>query len=129
MASLTLTLLPESFVVCRLPPDAPLREPLDGGSLFSSTRTVTELSVVCAEEDAPETEHFEAGWRGLVVDGPLAFEEVGILATLAGTLAEAGVSLFALSTFYTDYLLVKQESLDRAIGALRQEGHTVHRVD
>ncbi len=129
-SNLTLTLLPESLAVCRLPPDASLHEPLDGGSLFSVTRTVTELSLlVCAERDAPETDDREDGWRGLVVDGPLDFELVGILAELSGALADAGISLFVLSTFDTDYLLVKQDDLDAAIGALRQRGHTVHRVD
>ena len=126
---LTLTLQPETFAVCRLAPDAPVPTPPAGGSLYSWTRTDAELSVVCAEGEAPEADHYEGGWRGLVVDGPLAFEQVGILAELAGVLADAEVSLFVLSTFDTDYLLVKQEVLDTAIGALRQRGHTVHRVD
>ena len=77
---LTLTLLPETFAVCRLAPDAPVPEPPDAGSLYSLTRTATELSIVCREGDSPGAERSEGGWRGLVVDGPLAFEEVGILA-------------------------------------------------
>jgi hypothetical protein len=127
--SLTLTLLPETFAVCRLAPDAPVPEPPAGGSLYSWTRTATESSVICVEGEAPESDDREGDWRALVVDGPLPFEAVGILAALAGALAAAEVSLFALSTFDTDYLLVKQESLDTAIATLRHRGNTVHRVD
>ena len=128
-AGLTLTLLPEIFAVCQLAPDAPVPDLPRGGSLCSWTRTATELSLVCAAADAPNDARCEAGWRSLVVAGPLAFEEVGILAALAGALAAAEISLFVLSTFDTDYLLVKQESLDAAIEALRKRGHAVRRAD
>jgi len=122
-------LLDGTFAVCRLEPDAQVPELPRGCGLFSWTHTSDELSLVCDEADAPEGARSEGGWRALVVAGPLAFEEVGILAELAATLAAAEVSLFALSTFDTDYLLVKQESLDTAIGALRQRGHDIRRAD
>ena len=125
MTPLTLTLLPDLLAICRLPPDAPLPEPPDGGSFWSVTRTREEISLVLADDAAPAGWQAERGWRGLKVEGPLAFELTGILASLAGPLAKAGVSLFALSTYDTDYVLVKENDLSQAIATLQTGGHTV----
>jgi hypothetical protein len=84
-----------------------------------------ELSVVCQEELVPANIRAENGWRGLKVEGPLDFALTGILAGLASALAQAGVSLFAISTFDTDYILVKEKDLAKAIRALEQAGHRV----
>jgi len=108
--------------VCRLAPEEKVPADLDASTLLSITRTPTELSVVCRETpDLPG--QVEAGWRCSVVDGTLEFDQVGILASLAQPLAEAGVSIFVLSTYDTDYLLVKEEKLDLAIETLRAAGH------
>ena len=125
MKSLTLALLPDRLAVCRLPPDAPLPPEPPGGPLWSVTRTPHELSLVVAEDAVRDGWKAERGWCCLAVEGPLDFSLVGIMASLSAPLAEAGVSLFAVSTYDTDYVLVREESLERAIGALRDAGHRV----
>jgi hypothetical protein len=115
------------YSICRLAPDAPLPTWMVSGSskLFSITRTPHELSIVCAQEDAPADVQREDNWRLLIVDGPLDFSLTGVLAALLTPLAEAGVSVFALSTFDTDYLLVRAAQLDLALVALNATGHLV----
>jgi len=89
----------------------------------SITRTANEVSVVCETARVPSnTTAREDGWRALMVCGPLDFGLIGILAKIASALAEAGVPLFAVSTFDTDYILVKEELLQTAIAALRDGG-------
>lgn len=122
---LSLSILASTFAVARLAPDAPLPEWASAGELCSITRTADELSIVCEASSVPADVRAERDWRGLVVAGPLDFSEVGILAALTGALATAGISLFALSTYDTDYLLVRAAHLDAAVDALRQAGHRV----
>ena len=124
--SLSLELLDGSFAVARLDPGSPLPEWADGGAISSTTRTADELSVVCESERLPEGVRAERDWRCLKVAGPLDFSEVGILADLTAALAHAGISLFALSTYDTDYLLVRAGDLEGAVAALRERGHLVH---
>jgi hypothetical protein len=125
MKSLILALLPDRLAICRLPPDAPLPPEPPGGPLWSVTRTPHELSLVLAENAVQEDWKAERGWRCLAVEGPLDFSLVGIMASLSAPLAEARVSLFAVSTYDTDYVLVREENLERAIEALRGAGHRV----
>ncbi len=121
---MTLRLLEGRFVVCRLDPDSTVPEHLPLASLLSITRTPRELSIVCRESRGlPGT--IESGWRCLVVDGTLDFDQVGILASLAQPLAEAGISIFAVSTYDTDYLLLKEENLEAALAALEAAGHSI----
>ena len=116
--------LPGRFAVCKLAPDAEIPGGLDESTLFSITRTENELSIVCRDsDDLPGA--VEPGWCGLEVEGPLDFALVGVLASLTQPLAEAGVSIFALSTFDTDYLLVKETQLESALVALQAAGHRV----
>jgi hypothetical protein len=96
---------------------------------FSVTRTGEELSVVCREVLVPEGIRAERGWRAIRVAGVLDLSEVGVLASLVVPLAGAGISLFALSTFDTDYLLVKEHDLGRAVEALVAAGHAAHYQD
>ena len=110
--------------MCRLAPQADVPSGLDEASLLSVTRTPSELSIVCRERpDLPG--QIEPGWRCLVVDGTLEFGQVGILASLARPLAEAGVSIFGVSTYDTDYLLVKEDTLETALQALRTNGQEI----
>jgi len=121
---LELQLLPDRLAVCRL--DATDESPLRARSgVFSVTRTADELSVICPEEDAPESAEVSAGWRALKVRGPLDHTATGVLASIAGPLAEARVALFPLATFDTDYVLVQESDVDRATGALEAAGHRV----
>ncbi|WP_412070354.1 ACT domain-containing protein [Rubrivirga sp. IMCC43871] len=122
---MTLDLLPGRLAVCRLTPDAPLADWMATGAVSSITRTPAELSVVCAESAVPPDAVAERGWRVLAVRGPLDFALTGILAGLATPLAEAGVSIFALSTYDTDVLLVRDRQLGEAVAALRAAGHEV----
>jgi len=120
---LTLDLLRGTFAVCRLAPDARVPAWVAGGPFVSITRTADELSVVCRQEAVPEGVRCERGWRCLRVAGILDSSLVGVLASLVGPLTEAAVSVFVVSSFDTDYLLVKQENLQRAVAVLRRAGH------
>jgi hypothetical protein len=116
-----LTLLPDRFAVCRFEPDAPLPAWVfhDAARLWCVMRTPDELSVVCPEDDLPPSvTRAERGWRALKVEGPIPFGEVGVIAGLTAPLAAAGVPVFVLSTYDTDYLLVKEADLERARAAL-----------
>jgi hypothetical protein len=122
-----LLLLPGLFAVCQLDPDAalPAWAVSVSSSLVSITRSATELSVVCAQEHVPDDVQCEGNWRCLMVEGPLDFSLTGVLSALLAPLAAAGVSIFALSTFDTDYLLVRATQLDLALEALSAAGHPV----
>ncbi len=89
------------------------------------TRGVDELSIVCAEESVPSQALAARGWRGLKVQGPLDFSLTGVLAALAAPLARESISIFALSTYQTDYVLVPGQHLARACQALTEAGHAV----
>jgi RimJ/RimL family protein N-acetyltransferase len=93
--------------------------------VFSVTRTGDELSVVCRQDLVPDGTHAEVGWRCLRVAGAMPFTLVGVLASLTGPVAAAGVGVFAVSTFDTDYLFVKQAEFRAAVIALRKAGHSV----
>ena len=122
---LTLIGVAGRFAVCKLPPDSVVPAWATAGDVFSVTRTGDELSVVCREEALPTGTQAERGWRCLRVAGAMPFTLVGVLASLTGPVARAGVGVFAVSTFDTDYLLVKQADLTVAVAALRGAGHTV----
>ncbi|MDO8452783.1 MAG: ACT domain-containing protein [bacterium] len=123
--NLTLKILSSTFAVCQLPRESDIPSWATKGALSSITKTNNELSVVCEQELIPEGVKADKDWRALMVQGPLDFSLVGILANLSSILASAGVSIFAISTYDTDYLLVKEESLEKAIEALSASGHTV----
>lgn len=122
---LTLSLLDGRFAVCRLAPGDEIPAWAVSGAFTSITRTRDELSVVCAEGAVPEGIRCEGGWRVFQIEGPLDFGMTGILASVAVPLAEAGVSVFALSTFDTDYVMVREESVERSFAALVAAGHRV----
>ena len=123
--SLTLALLEGRFAICRLGLGDEVPAWAASGAFTSVTRTRDELSVVCAEGAVPEGIRCEGGWRVFQVEGPLDFGLTGILASVAVPLAEAGVSIFAVSTFDTDYVMVKEENVDRAVAVLGAAGHRV----
>jgi hypothetical protein len=123
--SLRVSVIPGLFAICRLDPDSAVPPGLSAGSLLSVTRTASELSIVCEEQLVPHSIRCEKGWRCLAVEGPLAFTATGLLASLAGPLAEAEVSIFAVSTFDTDYILVPGEQIARAVEALAAAGHEI----
>jgi hypothetical protein len=121
----SLRVLPGRLAVCKLAPHADIPDWARFGDLISITRTAAELSIVCAQPLVPKEVKAERDWRAFEVIGPLDFNLVGILAALASTLAEAGISIFALSTYDTDYLLVREVELERAASALVEAGHSL----
>ena len=123
-----LILEPDRFAVCRLAPTALVPWPDPGTALYSVTVTADELSVVCAEGHEPTGATVERGWRVLRIEGPLAFELVGVLASITVPLAGADIGVFVLSTFDTDLVLVKDVDLDAAIDVLGGAGHRVRPV-
>jgi hypothetical protein len=126
--SFELSLLPETFAICRLAPDAVVPEWAMQGQFFSITRTSEELSVIAETPFVPENLLNKVSWRVMKVHGPFDLSEVGVLAALVAPLAAAGVSVFTISTFETDYLLVQGIQLREAIVAFRNAGHTVHQA-
>jgi hypothetical protein len=122
---LSLRILTGRLAVCRLPPDAPLPKLATRANFWSVTRTEEELTIVLPEEAAPAGWQAERGWHCFKVLGPLDFSLTGILASLASSLAEASVPIFAISTYGTDYILVKEEKLEKAKRALVANGHTI----
>jgi hypothetical protein len=121
---LTLVVLPECYAICRLAADAPWPT-WAIGDFVSVTRTTDELSVVCPQKAVPPEIWCESGWRCLRVAGTLDFATVGIVASLTAPLAEASISVFVMSSFDTDYVLVREQDLARACAALRRHGHRV----
>ncbi|MCB2185354.1 MAG: ACT domain-containing protein [Deltaproteobacteria bacterium] len=124
-ASCNLELLPGLLTICRLPPGEPVPDWAWGGDFAAVVRTPAELSIVCPEGRPPAGARQEPGWRALAVAGPLDFHQVGVLASLAGPLAAAEVSIFVVSTFDTDYLLLRARDLPRALAALAGAGHRI----
>jgi hypothetical protein len=124
-----LNLLSGRLAICWLPPDAPFPEWARPGDLLAMIQTPCETSVICADRFVPPEVKAERGWCAFQVQGPLDFALVGVLAAISTPLAQAGVSIVALSTYDTDYVLVKEESLERAIQALNQAGFLVNRPD
>lgn len=123
--SLDLSLLCGTFAVCKLRADAAMPGWAFAGAVFSISRTPEELSIVCEEALVPVDVPCDRQWRCFRVAGTIPFSMVGVLASLVQPLAEAGISVFAISTFNTDYVLVKVADLEKAQQALRQAGHSI----
>lgn len=125
MTRFPLRLLPGHYAVCRLPPAEGIPSWADGAGLSSITRTADELSIVCPLERVPTAVKHEAGWRAFQLVGPVPFTTTGVVSALTAPLAAAGVGVFILSTFDTDYLLVKEANLAKAKASLVAAGWDV----
>ena len=115
--------LPDSYAVVRLHPGADLPAWVDKGPFRSVTRTDNEVSVVCRDHDVPEGESVDRGWTVLEAMGPLDFSLSGIIASLIQPLADAQLPIFVISTFESDYVLIRSADLGRAADALEDAGH------
>jgi hypothetical protein len=134
---LRLTLLPDRYAICRM--EASLAIPAwalgatSVAGLVSITRTPDEVSIVCPEATMPDGDlagiRLSRGWRCLWVAGPLDFALVGVLASVTDPLAAAGISIFAVSTYDTDYVLVPGEKLSDALRALIAAGHHIEQTE
>jgi hypothetical protein len=123
-ARLPLALLPDTLAICRLPAEAPLPAWASvSGSFLTVSRTADELSITMVQRGVPSGVRCERDYRALRVRGSLPPNLVGILLSIAEPLAEAGLSIFAISTYETDYVLVKARDLNAALQALRKAGH------
>lgn len=118
-----LSVLPDILSICQLPAGARLPSAVSAG-FFSITYTADEISVICSSGSEPAGARLSTGWRAIAVEGPLDFSLTGILASIASPLSDAGVSIFAISTFDTDYILVRDDRLSSARTALLAAGHT-----
>jgi hypothetical protein len=125
MAALNLEVVPGAFAVTKLAAGAPIPEWATRGIFTSVTRTSEELSIVCPEEYVPEEVSSERGWKCVRVAGQLDFAIVGVLASLVQPLANAGIAVFVISTFDTDYLLVKAVDFEGSVQVLSAAGHRV----
>lgn len=109
--------------MCQLAADTPVPAWAQERGFFCVTRSTDELSVVCEEHRVPEGIRAEQGWVALKLEGPFPFSMTGVLASFLQPLAEAKIPIFAISTFDTDYVLVKREDLERAVRVLEAAGH------
>jgi uncharacterized protein len=125
MKALSLGLLPGRFAVAHLEPACPLPGWATEARWFSITRTPAELSVIAPERCVPVDASSERGFRVLAVRGPLDFQQTGVLAALVAPLARAGIPILALSSYQSDFLLVREGDLEQAIIALEEAGHRV----
>lgn len=125
MNNLTLVVLEDIFSVYKLSKDSLIPKWAFEGDFCSVTRTLDELSIVCRDKNIPCGVQCERGWKGFKVDGTLDFGLIGILNSLTRPLANAGISIFAVSTFDTDYIFVKVKNFQKAVDVLKAEGFVV----
>ena len=112
-----------AFTVCKISDIATVDT---AAELFFIGKTEEEVSLVCKTEDAPaQTLARDDGWRGIRVQGTLDFSLIGVLSKLSGILAEHKIGIFAVSTYNTDYIFVKEENFEKALAALASEGYTI----
>ena len=121
---MNLNILDGSFSIHRLSPNAEIPDQIYHNQFYSITRTNEEISVVCSYSVPLDSERSETGWSCIKVLGPLDFSLTGILANISAVLAKSEISIFAISTFDTDYILIKSEKLQAAKEALHQAEYT-----
>jgi hypothetical protein len=127
MRKLSLSLLPYKYAVCQFHPDKHIPYWALLGDFVSLTRTPEELSIVCQQDNVPDDTEAERGWCCLQVQGTFDFSIAGVHASSAIPLAEANISVLAIATYATHYLLIKEENVERALQVLKQAGHSVVR--
>jgi hypothetical protein len=122
---LTLSILPDRYAVCKIEPEHDVPQWVERSAFWSVTKTQHELSIVCCEDSVPDDIEAERGWRILEVKGPLDFSMTGVLNSLTRPLAESRISVFVLSTYLTDYLMIREKDSESAIITLRVQGHSI----
>ncbi len=115
---LRMSIMEDSFGICRFDPDMPIPEWAFKGDFASVTKTFEEISIVCPVGFIPDDVKCERNWSGLKAEGPLDFSLTGILASISTILAQSGISIFAVSTYDTDYVFVREKDLNSAVEAL-----------
>lgn len=122
---LTLKLLDETYGVCSLEKDSEISPWIVEGNFLSITKTDEELSIVCEEKNISEGIKYEGGWKILKIEGKLDFALVGILAKISNIMAENNISIFAISTYDTDYILIKLNNINKAVELLKKENYNI----
>ena len=125
MPKQSLQLITENFTVHSLPPKSEVPKDVLTSNIYFIGKTNDELSIVCDSTIQLDSDEEEPGWRALEVLGPLGFSLTGILSNISGVLANADISIFAISTFDTDYILVKQDNVEHAVKELIKDGYKV----
>jgi uncharacterized protein len=115
--------IPGTFAICQLPADAPVPTWANSGLFLSITRNANELSIVCLKENVPDGIKADKRWICLKLEGPFSFSQTGVLMSFVGPLSSCGIPIFAISSYDTDYVLVKEEFAGVAWEALRSAGH------
>jgi uncharacterized protein len=124
VSTLRFSLLSETFAICRLDPTTSIPEwALRPATFTSITRTSDELSIVCPENHIPPDLKSDAGWICMKLEGPFPFSMTGVLASFVNPLSSNRIPIFAVATFDTDYVLIKQECWEAASAALESAGH------
>jgi len=127
MTAYTLSVLPLCLAVCRLPAEDPVPVWATGGAWWNVARTHDELSIICTVEAVPADAPADHDWTVLQVAGPFDFSVTGVIAELSAPLAAAGIPILSVSTYTTDYILVKADRLATVVEVLGQTGHTIRR--
>ncbi|WNC67154.1 ACT domain-containing protein [Thalassotalea nanhaiensis] len=125
MTKQTLQVLDELFTIHSFTPETEIPSSVFSAKVYFISKTYDELSIVVPEDIQLNSLESESGWRALEVLGPLGFSLTGILSNIAGVLAEKEISIFAISTFDTDYILVKQDTLKKAVNSLRANDYLI----
>ncbi len=122
---LTIVIYEKMYAICQLEPQAAVPAWVEGREFVSITRTAAELSIVCQQDKLPGDVRAEKNRRLMRIEGKLGFELTGVLASVTAPLSKAELSIFAMSTYDTDYLLIADEDLQKAAEMLEAAGHTI----
>lgn len=122
---LQLTLLKELFGICAYESAIPIPGWAAEAPMCSITRTKKELTIVCPQDMIPAETDFDGNWRCFRIDGSFNLDEIGVIASVSVPLAEAGISIYVVSTYDTDYFLVKDKAIEKAVAALTKSGQKI----
>ena len=122
---LKLSLLKAKYAICTLSNNAPIPDWALKEILASITRTDKELTIVCRQEIIPSEIQSDLNWRCFKIDGSFDLNQIGVISSISSPLADAGISIYVISTYDTDYFLVKEENLDQTISTLSNSNHSI----
>jgi hypothetical protein len=124
---LVLSTLQGFFAICQLDPQSEIPDWANKGDFYSFTRTSEELSIICPQEFIPEEVVYTGNWRGIKIEGPFEFTEIGILNSITAPLARVKISILSISTYDTDYVFIQDSQFKDALLILVGNGHQVIR--
>ena len=122
---LQLSLLKDKYGICTLPNTAPIPDWALTQSLASITRTEKELTIVCRQEILPSQYQSYLNWRCFKIDGSFDLNQIGVISSISSPLADAGISIYVISTYDTDYFLIQEQNLEKTISVLSNSGHSI----